>query len=167
MPDWSALRPRLDTFTILAGVSVCLVLVTTLSISMGALPGPCSDNLAVDGPVADFAISYNETTNTVTVRYIEGDTFTAVWTESIFVLVSAADNNATKRYRLISTASDFPVTPGDEVTIGNVTIAGRPITGGDILRITWYGSEQPLPAYCLNSRDGESINLTLAEHQVK
>lgn len=83
------------------------------------------------------------------------------------LLASADTGDTTETYPLATTAGAFPVTPSDEFTVSDVTVADRPLTEGDILRIVWRGSEEPLPVYCLNSRDDTTLETTLAKYVVE
>jgi len=149
------------------GGAILAVLVGLLAVTLFGYPPPCEDDLAFDGPRVDFSIAYQNATDEVVVRHQKGDTLRTEWTEALFVVVDAGDSDNRTQYTLANSSDGFPVATGHQSTLESVTVSGRSLTDGDVIRIVWRGSEQPLPWYCPNSRSDTVTANTVAEHTVQ
>lgn len=159
-------RTLLDVSVIGSLVPLLVLTLLLLPPVLGYATGPCNDDLAFDGPAGTFSIAYDETTAAATIQFDSSDTLTAEWTDALFVTVTAEPGGETTRYPLANSSAAFPVSPGDRFTIHNVTVDGRALADGDVIRVVWRGSQEPLPSYCPNSRGNSTTTVTLGKEVV-
>lgn len=155
--NWKVLVP-----TILLAV----VVVVAVAVLFGLGVGPCHDGSSFQGPDAVFAISYQAESEDVSIRYNWGDNLTEAWTFDLYVTIRDAESGETSTYPLATASEDFPVRPGQEYTLENVSAGGNPITDGDRIRVNWYGREKPLPSFCLSSRGNKTLRYPLSEKRI-
>ncbi len=145
----------------------CLTLVVLLLVAAGTVTGACDDDLAFTGPNTTVSIVHQQTTNAVVITYQKGEPLTPERTEELFVTIHAADGDNTTSYSLTGTPEAFPVSSGDRFTIRNATVGGRLLAAGDVIRVVWRGSENPLPSYCLTTRGPGSTSMVLKLHIIE
>lgn len=150
-------------------VTVALVAVGAvlgaLSVVSGAV-GPCSDDLDFDGPTTEVEVTADTDERAVEVTHVDGDILTEERTLSVTAVVSAGEPEAASRYVVANASEGLPFEPGESVRIEDVRVDGRPLSGGDEVRVVWRGHERPLPDYCLGSRGNATARVTVARSTV-
>ncbi|WP_152436377.1 hypothetical protein [Halosimplex carlsbadense] len=155
--------------TAVGTVTVALVAVGAvlgaLSVVSGAV-GPCSDDLAFQGPTTGVEVTADTDERAVEVTHVEGDILTEERTLSVTAVVSASETGATSEYVAVNASEGLPFEPAESARIENVTVGGRPLSGGDEVRVVWRGYERPLPDYCFGSRGNATARVTVARWTV-
>ncbi|QPV62185.1 hypothetical protein I7X12_15770 [Halosimplex litoreum] len=135
-----------------------------LSVVSGAV-GPCSDDLAFQGPTTEVEVTVDTDERAVEVTHVDGDVLAEEWTLSVTAVVSS-ETGTTSEYVAVNASDGLPFEPRGSARIENVTVDGRPLSDGDEVRVVWRGHERPLPDYCLGSRGNATARVTLARSTV-
>jgi hypothetical protein len=169
MPDTHRADPR-------AHVERVAVWVLTVAVLAGVVGSVVffAEDLRRDEPDADFAVSFDDETRTITVEHDGGETISDRVSERLVVEVVDADGPTTAR---VAWASDrrgptsrgtgYPVKPGDTITIDDPTVdanedgnfhdaeasIGLYLSTNETVRVVWEG----------NRRGGPTRTVTLAE----
>ena len=164
-----------------AGVERGVVWLLALAIVAGTVGSVfyVAEDLRRDSPDADFDISFDEETRTVTVEHAGGDPITDRVTDRLTVELVDADGPTSET---VTWASDvqgptdrgtgYPVAPGDAIAVDDPTVdanddgnfhdadasVGFPLGGGDEVRVVWDGNRQGGP-----TRTVTLANVTIRE----
>lgn len=134
------------------------------SLTLGVLfwpESPCQDATAISPQIA-FGMSYNQTTNTLTLIHERGDRLTDENTNSLTVRIypDGAKEYATRHVLASDATGGYPVQSGDRWRFTNVSVKGRSLSEGDQIRVHWTGPDT-IPSYCPNWKEETA---TLAQY---
>jgi hypothetical protein len=131
------------------------------------VPVGCSGSLGdadpVKSPTTEFNISYEPSTQTVSVEHVGGDTLFDNSTNKLVVEVESDQEN--QRFDWVTLGGAYPVRAGDEVSIQE-SIDDNMNT---IVRVVWSGSAQvpAYPFYCPGSGEAPTITITLTRSEIR
>jgi hypothetical protein len=145
-PRWVIVGAVLSLF--LGSVTAGLLLVPELS--------PCHDITATSPQIA-FNVTYETSSETLTVVHDGGDRLTEENTNSLTIRISSEGTGKyTTRYVLASDSTGgYPVESDNTWTFRNASIHDRPLSDGDVVRVVWAGPDD-IPSYCPNYHEEES-----------
>lgn len=113
-----------------------------------------SEEVVEVAPNGEFNLTYSAEAGALTVTYSEGPTLPAHRVTRIEIRTSMQGGQAEREYSWAEADGEYPVRPGDSITIENASVAGRPLEPGDVVRVIWHGRwEDPAPDYCPEDHD--------------
>ena len=132
------------------------------------MPIGCSGTLGTpvvaDIPNAEFDISYESDTETVTVEHVGGAVLYDNWTDQVTVTIESSQE--TRRFNWTEVGGTYPIREGDRVSISNISRFSDP-EAKRIIRVIWTGQtrEPKSPVYCpgANPRSTESVTYDRSE----
>lgn len=140
---------------LLAGGVVLSLLFGSVAVGVLLVPSasPCHDFTATH-PQSAFDITHDTATGSLRVVHDGGDRLTEANTNELAVRIKAAGaGEYATRYVLASDSSGgYPVDVGAAWTVENVTVGGRPLADGDVIRVVWTGPDD-IPSVCPNYRE--------------
>jgi hypothetical protein len=107
-------------------------------------------------PTTEFNVSYEASSETLTVRHVGGDTLYTNTTKQITIIVERWSNVQRGSWR--SVGGTYPIAKGSHVSISNISKASNTTA---IVRIQWtgqLGDQSEYPPYCLGSNVPERTN---------
>ena len=133
------------------------------------LPIACSGELGTKHaptiPTTEFNVSYEASSDTLTVRHTGGDTLYINTTEQITVIVERSSIVERRTWR--SVGGTYPIAKGSHVSISDISKANNTTA---IVRVKWTGNLQnypDYPPYCPGSNGAESTTKgTLARSEI-
>lgn len=151
---------RMRLFT--AGAVALSFLLGSVTLGILYVPSlsPCRD-ITATSPQAGFNITYNSSTETLTVVHDGGDRLTEENTNSLTIRIRPEGSEEySTRYILASDSKGgYPVDDTDEWMFTDASINDRPLSYHDIIRVVWSGPAD-ISSYCPNYHEEE---ITLAK----
>ena len=143
-------------FGVALAVSVLLVAGASGVLLNGSIGGsPCHDHpAAIDVYPRDFSVEMRE--SAVIITFEEGEPFTDVDTDELFVRIYQNGYSESEN-TVIATESDLPIEPGATFRLTNSSFDTLTLDSGTLVTVQMRGHERPLPWYCLNERDTQTI----------
>lgn len=147
----------MDRTRLLAVGAVSFLLGTaTLGVVLVPSLSPCHDSTATAPQIA-FDVTYNSSTEALTVVYDGGDRLTEENTNSLTIRIRPGEAEEYSTRYVLASDSDggYPVEYHDEWTFADASIRGRPLSDRDVVRVVWTGPDD-IPSYCPNHHEEES-----------
>ncbi|MFQ3320711.1 MAG: hypothetical protein ACI80F_002797 [Natronomonas sp.] len=146
-------RPRL---VVIAAIVFCLLLGSvTVGVVFVPSSSPCHERTSTAPQIA-FNITYNTSTETLTVVHNGGDRLTEENSNSLTIRIRPEEaEDYSTRYVLADAKGGYPVEENSTWTFPDASINNRPLSDGDVIRVVWTGPDD-IPSYCPNYHEEES-----------
>lgn len=136
------------------------VFLLALLVGFEILSGPC-DDFTLSGAAGTFEITAGN--GTVTATLTDGH-IPADGTRHLDLVVTPAEGDGNGTTGRLVGPNATAVEPTERFVVRDVTVTGRPVRAGDVLRVVWYGYDlhRP-PAFCPNREPPAQVRATVAK----